>query len=98
MRTDQLKQELLALQPALQQQGVVHMAIFGSRARGDYSNHSDLDVLIEVADNTRFSILDLATVQHMVFASIGIEAYAVMRRSLKDKFRNEIMPDAIEIF
>jgi uncharacterized protein len=44
---------------ALRAKGVTSLAIFGSHARGDSRPDSDLDVLVEVAPDARFSMLDL---------------------------------------
>ena len=41
-------------------EGVTALSIFGSRARGDARLDSDLDVLIDVDPDLRFSLLDLA--------------------------------------
>ncbi len=48
---------------ALQAKGVKHLALFGSYARGDAGDDSDLDVLLDI-DRTwpRFSLVDLAGV------------------------------------
>ena len=45
MKTAEITQALQRTAPALRAYGVEHLAIFGSRARGDAKPDSDLDVL-----------------------------------------------------
>ena len=90
--------KLESLRARLEQEGVEHLAIFGSRARGDNSETSDLDLLIDAAPMSRFSILNLVGVEHVVADSTGLPANAFMRRSLDASFKNSISSDIVEIF
>ena len=90
--------KLESLRARLEQEGVEHLAIFGSRARGDNSETSDLDLLIDAAPMSRFSILNLVGVEHVVADSTGLPANAFMRRSLDASFKNSIASDIVEIF
>jgi predicted nucleotidyltransferase len=48
MTRDEIIAKLKETAPALRAKGVTRLAIFGSRARGDERDDSDLDVLIDV--------------------------------------------------
>jgi uncharacterized protein len=98
MTKDELIEALVTLRPAIEAEGVTHVALFGSRARGDNKPHSDIDLLLEVDTNSRFSLLDLVGVQHIVQDRTGLPANAVMRRSLSPDFRRSIGKDVVEIF
>ena len=98
MNRDLLIEKLKSTRPALEAKGVTHIALFGSRARGDFRPESDVDILLEVEPNSDFSILTLASVQEIVSDATGIVSNAVMRRSLRDKFKAAIAPDIVEIF
>jgi uncharacterized protein len=98
MNTDEIIGKLASLRARLQQEGVEHLAIFGSRARGDHSGSSDIDLLIDAAPSSRFSILNLVGVEHIVADSVGLPANAFMRRSLDQSFRNSILDDVIQVF
>jgi predicted nucleotidyltransferase len=91
-------ERLHALRPALRSEGVEHLALFGSRARQDHRSDSDLDLLLEIDMGSRFSILNLVGVEHIVEEATGIPANAFMRRSLEPAFRRSIAADVVEIF
>ena len=98
MQRDAIVQKLKTLRPDLSAEGVTHVALFGSRARGDYSEKSDLDLLLEVDPASRFSILNLVGVERIVEQALGIQTNAFMRRSLDDGFRDSVKNDVIEVF
>ena len=98
MKTAEVIAKLESLRSALETEGVEHLAIFGSRARGDNSQTSDLDLLVDAAPSSKFSILNLVGVEHIVADSTGLPANAFMRRSLDSSFRNSISSDVIEVF
>ncbi len=89
---------LLRLEHALRAEGVSGLAIFGSRARGDHNPSSDLDVLIDVTQETKFSLLDLVGVSHIISDELGIPANIFMRRSLAPPMAKTIQPDIVEVF
>ncbi len=71
MTRDEIIAKLKELAPALRTEGVKRLAIFGSRARGDAREDSDLDVLIDVDPSATFSLLDLVSVQHIIKDATG---------------------------
>lgn len=98
MSRDQLIRSLSALEPRLRAEGVTWLALFGSRARCDNRLDSDVDVVIDVHSNSRFSMLDLVGVAHEIEDEVGLPANIFMRRSLDESFARVLERDAIKIF
>lgn len=93
-----IEDRIRQLRPALAASGVIHVAMFGSRARGDHRDDSDVDLLIEVEAERIFSLLDLIGVQHTIGDDLGVPVNALMRRSLSGGFKNSIASDVRDIF
>lgn len=98
MSSREIVGKLKALRPLLEREGVRHLVLFGSQARGTAAPGSDVDIAIEVMPDSRFSLLDLVGVEHIVSDAVGIPANAFMHRSLDSAFRGEIDRDGIRVF
>ena len=90
--------KLREIAPAIRAEGVTRLAIFGSRARGDASPDSDLDVLIDIDPAARFSLLNLSGVGLMVQDATGLKTQVTLRRSLNERMAQRIADDLIEVF
>lgn len=55
MTKNDLLQKLLALKPILKNEGFTIVGIFGSYAREDYTNNSDIDILYTLNDPHKFA-------------------------------------------
>ena len=97
MTRDEIVARIKETAPALRAEGVTRLAIFGSRARGDAREDSDLDVLIDV-DDKRFSGLNLVGVEQIIEQATGLQTQAEMRRSIEPRFAERIADDLIQVF
>jgi predicted nucleotidyltransferase len=98
MDRTQLAEKISSSRQILECEGVLHIALFGSRARGDFRQDSDVDVLLDIAPGAKFSILNLVGVEEIISKATGLKSNAVMRRSLDDGFKKTIASDIVEIF
>lgn len=83
---------------ALRAEGVKKLWLFGSRARGDHRDDSDLDVLIDVAPDASFSLLNVVGVQHIIEDATGLPTQATIKDSLKPRIAERIHDDLLEVF
>ena len=95
---DELLQRLRRLRRRFERDGVTHMSLFGSRARGDHRPDSDIDLMIEVNDSQPFSMLKIVGIGHIVTDDTGLPANIFMKRSLDDSFVKETQTDLIRVF
>ena len=82
---------------AIQAECVRKLWLFGSRARGGHRDDSDLDVLIDVAPDPSFSLLNVAGVQHIIEDATGLPTQATIKDSLKPRIAERIADDPLEV-
>jgi predicted nucleotidyltransferase len=89
---------LQANRAALQARGVEHVALFGSRARGDAAADSDTDVLLELSPAARLSVFDYAGLKLFVADLLNGRVDVVNRAALKPYVRPAVLADAVYAF
>lgn len=90
--------ELKALEQPLRERGLKALALFGSTARGTSRPDSDIDVLIDVVPNVKFSLIDLVSVKHFLEDRLGREVDVVTREGLDPAIRDRVIHEARAVF
>lgn len=67
--------------------------LFGSFARGEDDYKSDIDVMIEVPQDSKFSLFDLADIQYYLEKLIAKKVDLVMSKGVKPHVMDRIRPD-----
>jgi hypothetical protein len=98
MTRDEIIARIKACEDAIRAEGVSHLALFGSRARGDNRPDSDVDVLIDVPSDAPFSLIELSSVGLIVEDVTGLASTVVIQSDLPDHFRKRIEPDVVRVF
>lgn len=85
-------------QLALQRRGVLHAAVFGSVARSEVSEESDIDILIDLDATRPIGLFAYANLKLYINELLGEKADVVNRKTLKPLLRETITRDAVHAF
>jgi putative addiction module CopG family antidote len=95
---EQVLAKLAALKKPLREHGLSSLALFGSVVRGAARTDSDIDVLIEVAPNARFSLIDLVSVKDFIEERLGRKVDVVTKEGLDPAIRDRVLREAQAVF
>jgi predicted nucleotidyltransferase len=91
---DEIITKLRRLQPELRQRYPIReLGIFGSYVRGQQTEDSDLDVLVDLSDD--IGLLQLAGLQQDLSEALGLKVDLVMRDAVKRSSARRIMSEAV---
>jgi len=73
---------------------VVELAVFGSVARGDCREDSDIDVMVTFAPDAHIGLLSLARMENELTVIFGRKVDLVTKGGLKPLIRDKILAEA----
>ena len=83
----------------LEKEGVEHLAIFGSVARGEARRESDIDIMITPSKSGGLNLFKIVGVADMLSAALQRKADVVTEQSIKEsRIRASVEEDAISVF
>jgi uncharacterized protein len=91
-------QTLRAHETDLRRLGVAHAAVFGSVARGEARQESDIDVLVELDEHRPMGIFEYARLKLYVNELFDRPSDVVNRRTLKPLLCANILHDMVDAF
>ncbi len=96
-------QILKAHEPELRRRGVTHAAVFGSVARGEAGQTSDVDILIDLDPQQQLDLFDYVNIKFQIAALFGVDSLdgpvdVVNRKMLKPLLRQQILGEAVDAF
>ncbi|MHB8812784.1 MAG: type II toxin-antitoxin system ParD family antitoxin [Steroidobacteraceae bacterium] len=97
-QTENIRGELKALETPLRERGLTALALFGSTARGTSRPDSDVDVLIDIAPDVSFSLVDLVSVKHFLEDNLARKVDVVIREGLDPAIRDRVVREARTVF
>ena len=98
MSRDEVLATLRQHAPALQAEGILHLALFGSTARNEAGPTSDVDLMAEYDPNKRLSLLDISRFQYQLSDLLGAEVDLATRKRMRPIIKESAEEDAIDAF
>ena len=82
--------------PVLKEAGVLRSSLFGSIARGEADEKSDVDILVELPRGK--SLFDLFDLQDRLQAVLGKKVDIGTYRSIKPMLKDRILSEQVQIY
>lgn len=98
MDRDAILDTLRAHEASLRARGVVHAALFGSRARGDNRPDSDADILVELDPAAPVTVYDYVGIREFIADLFEGPVDVVNHGALQPYVRPRVVADAIYAF
>lgn len=74
---------------------VTNVRVFGSVARGEDTEESDLDILVEPTAQT--TMMDIGAIEHELNALLGVTVDVLTPRAIPDHFRAVVLKEAVPV-
>ena len=92
-QVQKIKEQVL---PILKQAGVLRSSIFGSVARGEAAENSDVEILVELPPGK--SLFDLIDLKQNLESVLGKKVDVGTYRSIKRRIKDRVLNEAIQIY
>lgn len=91
-------EQLRLHQEPLQQRGILHAAVFGSVARGEEQEGSDIDILIEMNLEIPMDVYSYTNLKRYITDLFPISTDVVNCAALKQSINVQVQKDAVYAF
>jgi uncharacterized protein len=75
--------------------GARRVRVFGSVARGTADQHSDIDLLVELAPG--YSLMDLGGMLYELRQLLGVDVDVVTEKGLRQRIRERVLSEAMDL-
>ena len=72
-----------------------NVRVFGSVIRGDDTDDSDLDLLVEPTPET--SLIDIGAIRHELKSLLGVNVDVLTPNGLPDSFREKVLEESVPV-
>lgn len=92
----QIRAKLEQLKPTLQERfGVETIGVFGSFSRGEQTRKSDVDVLVEFAEDAHVGFFKFLDLEELLARELGVKVDLVTRDALKSSMKEQILRETV---
>lgn len=78
--------------------GVVHLSVFGSVARGDASEKSDVDLMADFDELERLTLVKIGSLEHQLSEWLGVEVELSSSEWMREPVRSKAIREAVGAF
>jgi hypothetical protein len=95
---EEIKSILQSQKPYLAEKyGVTEIGVFGSYVRGEQRPDSDIDILIELTDPPRISLMGLVNLQDYLSDILGLKVDVAIKKNLRKRIGRRILQEMIPV-
>ena len=98
VRRQEALDRLKRMEPDLRRQGLSALYLFGSVARDEAGEGSDVDLAFRVPKEVPFSLFDQAGILHDLIDHLGTRVDFVPMDAFKPRFRARVEADLVRVF
>lgn len=98
MRREVALSRLKPFERRLREQGIGALYLFGSTARGEASDDSDVDLLFDVVPGARVGLFEQAALMTELSSGLGAKVDLILRRELHPYLKPRIEADLVRVF
>ena len=77
--------------------GIKQIGVFGSYVRGEQTENSDLDILVDIDENSTMSLFDFVHAGYELSDYLGVKVDLVMKSALKPGIGSRILKEVVYV-
>ena len=98
MRRDEIITRIRKHADAIRAEGATELYLFGSAARDEMGDQSDIDVFVECDSERSVSLLDIIGIKHIIEDNLSRKVDITTKDGLHPRLRDHILGEAVRVF